>query len=314
MALSVFHFLHIPLISLQPLDRGVYGPLKRYVFSAQDAWMKNNPLRTMTIYDLPAIAREALPKANVPANINGFKKCGIFPFNRDIFEEHDFAPSSVSDRDLETQNRPVEPVASCSSSTPPAAPEEEALSSQVSNQRMSDEGGVDSSPGNTLQNPVELPQCSNLDRPTSTSAATATEFSPRKVRPLPKAPPRTKTPTGKRKRHSAVLTDTPEKKRLEEERDRKQPKNKSQSKANSKTSKVKAPQKENREWFCLVCNESFSNSLPGEKWIMCASCQEWAHEECTMGLEKYICHHCMTPILTELQHIFQVSQFSQSVE
>ena len=151
---------------LQPLDRGVYGPLKRYVFSAQDAWMKNNPLRTMTIYDLPAIAREALPKANVPANIiNGFKKCGIFPFNRDIFEEHDFAPSSVSDRDLETQNRPVEPVASCSSSTPPAAPEEEALSSQVSNQRMSDKGGVDSSPGNTLQNPVELPQCSNLDRP-----------------------------------------------------------------------------------------------------------------------------------------------------
>lgn len=34
---------------LQPLDVAVYGPFKRYMSSAQDAWMRNNAGKTMTI-------------------------------------------------------------------------------------------------------------------------------------------------------------------------------------------------------------------------------------------------------------------------
>ena len=40
---------------LQPLDRSVYGPLKRYINSAMDRWMMENPGKTMSIYDLPGM-------------------------------------------------------------------------------------------------------------------------------------------------------------------------------------------------------------------------------------------------------------------
>lgn len=87
---------------LQPLDRGVFGPFKRYFNSECDRWIKNNPGKRMTIYNIPSLARGALPMAITPKNITaGFACSGIWPFNRDIFTEDDYAPSSVTDRPLE---------------------------------------------------------------------------------------------------------------------------------------------------------------------------------------------------------------------
>lgn len=84
---------------LQPLDRSVYGPFKKYVHSASDSWMKMHPGQNMTIYDLPGIAAEALPHAITPSNIQaGFRVSGIWPFNRHVFEEHEFMASQVTDR------------------------------------------------------------------------------------------------------------------------------------------------------------------------------------------------------------------------
>ncbi|XP_059060761.1 uncharacterized protein LOC131853752 [Achroia grisella] len=93
--------------NLQPLDVGVYGPLKNYISKAQTSWMSSNPGKTMSIYDLPAIVKEALPLALNPMNIiNAFKKSGIWPCNEDVFQESDFAPSFVTDRpDPSNQNQ-----------------------------------------------------------------------------------------------------------------------------------------------------------------------------------------------------------------
>lgn len=52
----------------------------------------------------------AYMKAMTPTNIcNGFKKCGISPFDREVFEECDFQSSFVTDRPLEATrtNRPL---------------------------------------------------------------------------------------------------------------------------------------------------------------------------------------------------------------
>jgi DDE superfamily endonuclease len=85
---------------LQPLDRSVYGPLKKYVNGACDGWMKNNPGKTMTIYDIPKIAKQPLERATSQTNIlAGFRTTGISPFNRDIFKESDFQSAAVTDRD-----------------------------------------------------------------------------------------------------------------------------------------------------------------------------------------------------------------------
>jgi len=86
---------------LQPLDRSVYGPFKRYVSTGQNMWMRNNPGKRMTIYDIPSIVKQALPLAVTPVNItSGFKACGIYPFNSEIFQESDFSGSIPTDRPL----------------------------------------------------------------------------------------------------------------------------------------------------------------------------------------------------------------------
>lgn len=111
------------------------------------------------------------------------------------------------------------------------------------------------------------------------------------VRPFPKAPPRKEGNRGKRKRKSAVYTDTPEKEKIRAEYEAKQvqkvkkklgssnPKTNSYKKNKSKEEDRKEnSDSEDEECFCLVCLEPYSTSKPGEKWVQCKS---WAHEQCT---------------------------------
>ena len=66
---------------LQPLDRAVYGPFKRYYNNACDCRMKENRGQTMIIYDIPDMVEKAFPRAFTPVNIqSGFKVAGIFTF------------------------------------------------------------------------------------------------------------------------------------------------------------------------------------------------------------------------------------------
>lgn len=84
---------------LQPLDVGVYSPFKVYYNAAIDSWLMRNPGKPVTIYDLGEIIGIAFQKAMTPLNITkSFAKCGIYPFDRLIFTDEDFLPSSVTDR------------------------------------------------------------------------------------------------------------------------------------------------------------------------------------------------------------------------
>ncbi|KAJ8335354.1 hypothetical protein SKAU_G00386960 [Synaphobranchus kaupii] len=88
---------------LQPLDRSVYGPLKRYINSTIDFWLKMaHPGRTITIYNLPSIVATALPAAATPANMSGFRCTGIWPLDPHIFQDMDFSPAFVTDRPAPT--------------------------------------------------------------------------------------------------------------------------------------------------------------------------------------------------------------------
>lgn len=77
---------------LQPLDRTVFGSLKSHYNKACDWWMRSNPGKTMTIYEIPELANQAFIQAMTPANIiAGFRTTGIVPFNRECFIDSDFA-------------------------------------------------------------------------------------------------------------------------------------------------------------------------------------------------------------------------------
>ena len=47
---------------LQPLNRTVFGPLKKIWGPEQQTWMRNNPGKTMTIFDLPGILIKTWPQ------------------------------------------------------------------------------------------------------------------------------------------------------------------------------------------------------------------------------------------------------------
>jgi len=170
---------------LQPLDVSVYGPFKKFAGAAQDGWLRSNPGKTMSIYDLPLVVADALPQALTPSNImSGFRAAGIMPFNRDIFQESAFLSSYVTDR-------PALPVPSTA----------------AEGHSHSDHAACVS-----VQSTIHT-----LD--TNSPAVVGAEFSPETVRPFPKAEPRKNIQSSRRKRHCAILTDTPVKTALEQEKE-----------------------------------------------------------------------------------------------
>ncbi|XP_060865508.1 uncharacterized protein LOC132941462 [Metopolophium dirhodum] len=62
-----------------------------------DSWIKSNPGKRFTIYDLPSVTSNALVNAATPKNIiNGFSVSGVWPFNRNVFDDDEYAPSTVT--------------------------------------------------------------------------------------------------------------------------------------------------------------------------------------------------------------------------
>lgn len=86
---------------MQPLDVGLHAPFKSFYNSAVDSWLMRNPGKKFTIYNVAECVGQAYLKSMTPINIvNAFKKCGIYPFDDNIFTDIDFMPSWVTDRPL----------------------------------------------------------------------------------------------------------------------------------------------------------------------------------------------------------------------
>ncbi|CAM4572947.1 unnamed protein product [Leuciscus chuanchicus] len=238
---------------LQPLDRSVYGPFKKMVNTASDAWMKMNPAKTVTIYDIPRIVKTAMPTAATPKNITaGFVSTGIWPFNPDIFQECDYAPSQVTDRpdpgtSLTSGASQLDspPTHSGTTSSPPtylgttSSPPPTYLGTASSPPAHL---GTTSSPpahlGTTSSPPTYLGTTSSPptylvtsgssaihnitmscapDEPGTSGLSPGQAFSPSAMQPFPKAGPRKTTGRIRKKRRSEILTDTPVKQALMEE-------------------------------------------------------------------------------------------------
>lgn len=288
---------------LQPLDRSVFGPFKKAINSTCDAWIRNHPGKTMTIYDIPSIVATSFPLALTQSNIQaGFKNTGIYPFNRNRFTDIDFSPSFVTDRanpDDPMTTEAVDVPRPSISSSPGTNAFIDGLEVTISDPLSVDvttatqpETHADSS---TSQRTIDLIK-------PSTSAQN--NFSPENVRPYPKATARKAKNKAKKKRTTTIYTDTPEKEAMRKEAEAKKKKleAKSVKKNLKKTLEKKTKQKrqmedtssEDEEYYCLVCVEPFSKSRPREGWIQCILCRLWAHEACTAGEYNYMCHNCQS--------------------
>ena len=73
---------------LQPLDKSIFGPFKKFYFTAADNWMSSNPGKTITIYDISKLVSNAFRNAMIPNNIvAGFLATGLMPYNPDAFKD-----------------------------------------------------------------------------------------------------------------------------------------------------------------------------------------------------------------------------------
>lgn len=80
---------------LQPLDVSVFGPLQRACNTLCEDWVTSHPGRVMQVFDLPPIFKRGLELAAGESNVtSGFRKTGIWPLDRQIFQDIDFLPSA----------------------------------------------------------------------------------------------------------------------------------------------------------------------------------------------------------------------------
>ena len=140
---------------------------------------------------------------------------------------------------------------------------------------------------------------SGASEATSSSKESTFKFTPLTIRPFTKAGKRKSSKVVRKKRKTAILTDTPEKQALENEQRAKQNKNTNHSKGckrlsfKRKTQKTRVKKSIRQDYFCLVCAEPFSNSRMGEQWIQCSSgCGELSHVQCVPSGPTYTCHYC----------------------
>lgn len=312
---------------LQPLDRSVYGPFKRFYNSFCDSWMKSNPAKTMSIYNIPGIVKEALPLAATPGNIQaGFKATGIWPFNREIFGDDEFLPSAVTDRSLQAGNDLISHNSldvSGSNDNDHAsfntAPSTETVASEKN------QSAVPSSiRTGTKSSELDLPDHSwnkpgpSQSKNTDEKKLTENSVSLQDLRPYPKAGDRKGKQRNRKTRKSLILTSTPVKEALQnEEVEREEKKRRKLETAKKKIPlngsqnfdvlgrNIKKPKRklkkqprrstsseEEEDCFCIECQGPWSERKPGEDWVQCKKCLLWAHFSCAKMNAFYKCSNC----------------------
>ncbi|KAG8229654.1 hypothetical protein J437_LFUL008586 [Ladona fulva] len=291
--------------------------LSTYYDMALEKWLNNHPGRVVTLFQISQIFGEAYLKACTPMNaIKGFKKCGIYPLDSDIFTDVDFVAAETTDQ----------------------AEDHATHAQKNTNMTKVDGEPFDQSslnPGNTSAEPTVLtgsastssveetdlpddlfqPGCSLL---TSCHVTDFGSVSPADVKPIPKMKgPRAVT---KRRRLGAtVLTSSPYKNSLVDEKRKRDEKEKRQQmkmqgrhkKAVRSLAKMNIKKRtqslddessdpedgNNSNPECIYCSDTYLRSAGGEGWIKCQMCQHWAHEQCA-GIDDdddiFVCDLCRT--------------------
>lgn len=304
---------------VQPLDKTVYGPLKRNYNEECDRWLLKNAGQRITMYEQGALFGAAFVKtASMQKAVNGFQSTGLWPFNPEVFSEEDFLPSMVTDEPAPVEMEIIAEVPSSNVDVVPA--EAPAQSQQITSSTVAYTDAPCSQCDEKI--PEDLTTFYSAETVSTDSNATVPsaqsendEVAPmdviHEISPLPKSQ---KQRTRQRKPQSAaVVTSSPFKQQLvESSRDTKQKKKvakqpiadaKSRSKkkvtcrgqnVKKKLNLPREPKKKCRpnaaqEYRCIYCNELFVDP-PEEDWMQCTSCKEWYHEQC--GNDGDVCDLC----------------------
>ncbi|GFO42856.1 tigger transposable element-derived protein 1-like [Plakobranchus ocellatus] len=308
---------------LQPLDTAVFRSFEyRWDQEVLNFW-RNRPQRSLSKDVFGKVFIPVWTKCMTMANIqSGFRKCGIYPFNKDAIPEHAFAPSEVTQMDVATsddappqpstsQDNPTYPLTSQDappqSSTSQDAPLQPSTSqcappqpstSQCPPPQPSTSQGLLSQPSINQGPPTQpsttqgqSPRQSIVSTPSSTSGSPHLDFNLIMEKPI-----KTKKKTVTRAKSINYRATVISKSLFESNTNSKSGKGKGKGVGKgkgkkSKGSKAKPTIKDSEEeWFCPGCGENEQEDMR-----RCESCGVWYHEN-YVGLTKdddtFVCPQC----------------------
>ena len=256
---------------LQPLDVSVFSSFKGRFNSACNDWLINNPGKVVSMYQIAELVGKIYQSSVMPLNItSGFKKTGIYPFNSEPFTEEDFLTSFVTDRPMSNDND----VGLCEQS-----------SSNLSLSKVDDNTNI----------------CHSLQCTPSSSHTSA--LSPADIRPYPKAEPRKSglSKNGRKKGRTRILTDSPEKREIELQT------NKRKQKTTRKPQKKKKLQidESTDEETCISVHDTSDDSIETNVNIH-ENIQEidWKTDKPNIGLNDFV----LVKFLTKKSVVYYVGR------
>lgn len=196
----------------QPLDVGLFKPFKTFYNASMDSWMMRNPGQPVTIYDVGAFIGEAYMKTMTPTSIvSSFRATGIVPFDRTIFTEIDFLPSTVTDRP-QVEELGLTTVAANNDVSIDLEPDSEKENNAPQKNLSMNEYSLDF----TEKENKAAQENSSINDSSQTSHKKFID--PTEFRPPIKAKPRKNVRKNRKKGRSMIPTDTPEKEQIELEK------------------------------------------------------------------------------------------------
>ena len=83
---------NVAIVSLPPHSTHIMQPLKTYYVQELETWLSSSPVRVVRPFVVCKLFGPAYRRAaTMEASVNSFIKTGLFPCNRHIFQDHEFA-------------------------------------------------------------------------------------------------------------------------------------------------------------------------------------------------------------------------------
>lgn len=192
---------------VQPLDRTFFRPLKSNFNQAIQKWLRTNPGMVVSQYQIAGLCTEAYGKTATIENVaNGFRACGVWPADRTVFQESDFAAAENLNKDPASETDNV-----CLLEESPNSKKARSESYEFADNRdgLLHELGLPETP--TLEDlPVEPVEKHGI----GSTVGTKTLLIPiESISPIPK--PRIKSKKAAKAQKAAILTSSPYKTQLE---------------------------------------------------------------------------------------------------
>ncbi|KAI4455497.1 hypothetical protein MML48_9g00014898 [Holotrichia oblita] len=296
---------------MQPLDLAFMGPLKTYYSQEIENWLRHNPGRVVTSYQICELLGKAYVRcATAEIAINGFRKSGILPFNRHIFRDHDFAihhqveaPATSAEelrhvtppRDITTTKCVEQSYVKRMSHSPDPKVRAHEISpipstsfyKSSAKERKSRKGSAALITGTPYKDALEA-SLSEQNRKKSVSQG------------IPKLKMVNKSVSSKvtnKKKGKSIA-----KKNVTPKVSKKNVKKQESSDSSEEDEDLVLDDDSDldcdigeEEADCMFCSGVFSDDHAGEQWIQCSKCFKWAHCDCANIGRKdtYICDFCL---------------------